>query len=68
MKASLPTLAAALLGLCSCTTTSGTTTETTVTAPDGTVTRTVKQAPVDPFDVAIAEAARQLFALQGGEP
>ena len=42
-------------------------TVTTTTAPDGSVTQTVQRPIVDPFDAALAEAARQLFMLQGGE-
>lgn len=41
-------------------------TVTTTTAPDGTVTQTVKRAAVDPMDAALADAAAQLMNLQGG--
>lgn len=34
---------------------------TTTTAPDGSVTQTVTRPLSDPFDIALSEAARELF-------
>lgn len=45
--------------LCGCQTTSETV--TTTTAPDGNVTQTVTRPLSDPFDIALSEAARELF-------
>lgn len=44
--------------LCSC---QSTETITTTTAPDGSVTQTVTRPLSDPFDIALSEAARELF-------